>query len=518
MTYDISGGQMDIMAAQVTAPVTAVQRTNPVSLNFTHKLMQVKFAVKCDNTFLSGQKVTNITITGVPTTGKLDIGSGALELSGSGNVTAYDNSTGSEITAAAQELSGGVTIGERTASKTLTLNVTAGGVTYSGITVNLTGTDAGKAGMTHKVTLTFKRNEINATASMEPWKDGGETEGDTERETYPYVMKGRIVVVRDDLATANPAKYPTHSEVWTETPAHSESAWDANASGKNTVAEWFEVASTNASDNGTQTDAEDLCKNYNTPAGTAGQWRVPTIREWVLIWDKRTELTACNLPTTRSLWSATETAGNNARAFYLNCSNGSVYNDNKTSPTIVRCVRDVSRTVPYVVGGNIIASTNGFMKATDYPVRDEKWTETPAHSESAWSVNASGKNTVGLRFEVASSDAVSADGAQTMNWYQAGGTTDATGNPDSYSACASYSQGEGDAGGWRLPTIRELKLLQLKKGEMTGVDVLSNNAYWSTTEYSRNDNAWFLIVSNGVLYNDRTKDNSSNRVRCVRDL
>lgn len=178
VTYDISGGRTDIIAAHLTQGVPAGQRKNPVMLNFTHKLMQVRFAVKADASFAANVKVTDITIKGVPTTAALDIATGMLTASGSGNITAYNDVAGTTIATTEQELTGSsVMIGE-CADKKFRLDVTAGGIVYNDIEVVLTGDDAGKAGTSHLVTLTFKRNAVSPSASITAWGDGGSADAE----------------------------------------------------------------------------------------------------------------------------------------------------------------------------------------------------------------------------------------------------------------------------------------------------------------------------------------------------
>ena len=182
VSFDITDGQQDIMAAQASEQENSDRLNGSVSLAFTHKLMKVRFAVKADASFTAGTKVTGITITGVPTTAKLDIGSGALTLSDEGNITAYaaaadtNHPDGTEITSEGAELENScVMFG---ASSTFKVEVTAGGVVYPDVSVSLTGEGAGRAGMGHLVTLTFYRGNISATASIVEWGDGGSYDAD----------------------------------------------------------------------------------------------------------------------------------------------------------------------------------------------------------------------------------------------------------------------------------------------------------------------------------------------------
>ena len=175
---------------------------------------------------------------------------------------------------------------------------------------------------------------------------------------------------------------------------------------------------------------------------------------------------------------------------------------------------------PYLLAGNTLVVKDAFGSAdpTQY-LTHKPWASTPRHAETAWDANASGLNTVGERFEVATSNAVGEDGSsETMTWYEASGTTDASYNPNGYSACASYSQ-DGKTG-WRLPTLRELKLIYDNKAQLTSANLPTDSraGYWSATEYSSiSSNAvWNADFSNGTTY----RDNKSGytRVRCVRDL
>lgn len=183
VTFDITDGQQDIMwAANTEGLKPAGGVAAPVHLTFAHKLMKVRFAAKADASFTAGKKVTGITITGVPTTAKLDIGSGALTLSDEGNITAYaaaadtNHPDGTEITSEGAELENScVMFG---ASSTFKVEVTAGGVVYPDVSVSLTGEGAGRAGMGHLVTLTFYRGNISATASIVEWGDGGSYDAD----------------------------------------------------------------------------------------------------------------------------------------------------------------------------------------------------------------------------------------------------------------------------------------------------------------------------------------------------
>ena len=158
---------------------------------------------------------------------------------------------------------------------------------------------------------------------------------------------------------------------------------------------------------------------------------------------------------------------------------------------------------PYTIDGNTVVLRDQFGSAdpTVYPLH-EIWTETPEHEESVWNGTATGKNTYAERFEVARQDVgkMSHSGAKA--------------------ACAAYSQASGVAGSWRLPTMRELKLIYDLRGGMTNVKAFTDNeVYWSATGTGENSAyLWSLNLKNGGLPDKSYPNESLLSVRCVRDL
>ena len=144
---------------------------------------------------------------------------------------------------------------------------------------------------------------------------------------------------------------------------------------------------------------------------------------------------------------------------------------------------------PYGIIGNTIVVVDVYGNADPvlYPTH-EPWTVTPAHAEKDWDANDSGLNTCSQMFMVAKADAKGKGGSATsITWYEASGTTHATYNPNGYSACAQYSEAsdQSDKGTWRLPTVRELRLIYDMKAELAVV--IPNLNYLSVTEYDDQD-------------------------------
>ena len=183
---------------------------------------------------------------------------------------------------------------------------------------------------------------------------------------------------------------------------------------------------------------------------------------------------------------------------------------------------ELNPAVPAIIDGNTFVCVDAFGEndPENYPLH-KPWTVTPAHEEAAWDANVSGYNTVGEKFRVATSNAKGKDGSsQTMTWFEASGTTDATYNPDGYSACAQYSEAadQSDKGSWRLPTIRELKLIYDFRFKFTNNFPLLSYFNWSATKDNRsNSTVWLIDFSS---YDDVTASSKSSTyvVRCIRDL
>ena len=178
-------------------------------------------------------------------------------------------------------------------------------------------------------------------------------------------------------------------------------------------------------------------------------------------------------------------------------------------------------TYPYGINGNTIVVVDAYGTADPvlYPTH-EPWTVTPSHAEKTGNANDSGLNTCSQKFMVAKADAKGKGGSATsITWYEASGRTDATNNPNGYSACAQYSEAsdQSDKGTWRLPTQRELILIYDMQAELAVV--IPTKKYWSATEYSASKNMAFCVYfSSGTANIPNGWSMKDNRVRCVRDL
>ena len=157
---------------------------------------------------------------------------------------------------------------------------------------------------------------------------------------------------------------------------------------------------------------------------------------------------------------------------------------------------------PYVQNRKIIVcreGTEGVISSLIHP----NWTTTPSHDETD-----AANNRLTAKFEVAAKDiAVTSSSTFTLQ--------------ETVSRCASYSESSGDAGTWRVPTIRELRLIYALRDEL---DNLPNaGSYWSYTTVSSDSNkAWGVRFDNSTIRGSIASFEKSTynfvRGRCIRDL
>ena len=311
--------------------------------------------MKRDRDFPAGDALTSLKITGAKTTAVLDLNTGDAVFGGSGEIPVFDGSMTMTETAAQ---AGDPVMFEP--GQTFTVEAAAGGAVFSDVRITLSGDDAGQAGQSCKVTLTFHREEITATASVvAEWKDGGETDMETKPIIYPYGINGNTIVVVDVYGNADPVLYPTH-EPWTVTPAHAEKDWDANDSGLNTCSQMFMVAKADAKGKGGSAtsitwyeasgtthatynpNGYSACAQYSEASDQSdkGTWRLPTVRELRLIYDMKAEL-AVVIPNLNYL-SVTEYSMMTKIVYYVSFTNGYCGVAGMSMKTYrVRCVRDL---------------------------------------------------------------------------------------------------------------------------------------------------------------------------------
>lgn len=542
VSWTINGTQ-DILCA----PVQEGSKTAAMpAFTFSHKLTQLQFYCYAENQAAVDQwgKITAIRVLGQRTACSYTLSTGAFAFSGStsflsvSGITAAVPPVGEAIAAA--QYGQALMIEPKTAASQLFLEITT---EKQGKQAAMIAAKSYPAGQSVKIYIRIAEHTISIDpdgCEIVPWVDPV-----TVTSGYPFVLEdGSTVVARDVNGYADPDTYPTH-EAWTTTPAHTESAWTANASGYNTVGERFQVAKADAmgkdgsSETMTWYEASgtvnatynaagySACAQYSEAGDGSGQgpWRLPTAKEMRVIFEKKSILASAPL-SDNDYWTATE--GSSSYAWYLYFLNGITNSISKSLTNRVRCVRDVvaplspvSADYPKVLDGNtiVVRELAGRADPAAYPTH-EAWTTAPAHTESAWDANESGYNTVGKKFRVAKANAVGKDGSsKVMTYWEIIGAYHPTDNPDRYSSCAQYSEAtdQSDKGSWRVPTVREVKLIYSQRGKLNSVDFLSGVTYWSVSGDSSDiDKIWAMNFAGSSPAS--VGRSTTCFLRCVRDL
>lgn len=176
--YNGLDGQKDVMWAKdvrgIAKNTDPTQQEQPFFV-FQHKLMQLRFKVVADASFEANKTVTNITVKSVSTNVKMRIKDGSTTFSGSGNIS-INPTTGNTITTSGTTLAEAMMVAPGSA---VTLSVTAGGITFPDIT--LTGLSA-QAGISHLITLTFKRAGVATNATLTSWSTVQSSDIDVDKD------------------------------------------------------------------------------------------------------------------------------------------------------------------------------------------------------------------------------------------------------------------------------------------------------------------------------------------------
>ena len=183
VTYTITG-QEDIMTGQVkgqngfAGAAKNEQQLHP-ALEFKHLLKKITFKVKAGDTFdaSSNTKVAEIVVKNVRTNAILNVTKGTLTFEGEATNNLRLTGLDAAITKDGTVVNGCLMF---EAGTEFIVSETAGGVAYADATVNLSGTNAGQAGVSHEVTLTFNRSGIIPTATIVDWVQGDGTNVDIQ--------------------------------------------------------------------------------------------------------------------------------------------------------------------------------------------------------------------------------------------------------------------------------------------------------------------------------------------------
>lgn len=167
---EVASGDKDIMWAGVQTG-TKADKDSPLTLSFTHKLSQLQFKFTKDASFSGDLTITKMDIKGTKLPESINLDNGAITYA----TTSTPITISKTIALDGTENSVTVLV-EANAAPTITLDITlSDGTTVEDVDIqNLTTSES----TANKVELTFKQQEINAKASIAPWKTGTTGTGD----------------------------------------------------------------------------------------------------------------------------------------------------------------------------------------------------------------------------------------------------------------------------------------------------------------------------------------------------
>ena len=299
-------------------------------------------------------------------------------------------------------------------------------------------------------------------------------------EAYPYVLEDKYIVSADLWGSWERSLHDN----WTgdNMPAHTVD------DPENTVSRKFEVA---ASGYGIRTWA-DAIATCATHSENGSGWRLPTFEELRAIFKQKDALTAAPLS---GYWTWSNTGsgvGDKMKMKSLFKTSGAEGDTTKTGTKLyVRCVRDWGERSPYVTEGKYIVFQD--QDGTYADTIHDDWIFLHPHIETEEN------NSVPRQLEIAQSNA-----STGMTWEAA------------TAYCHAY--GQGDGGGWRLPTLRELDWIYRRNIALSVTKV--DDYIWSGTDVgsSPDTKAWSLNFGTGAHHEGAKGTGGGAAVRCVRDL
>lgn len=159
---------------------------------------------------------------------------------------------------------------------------------------------------------------------------------------YPYVTsagstsgKTSVIVSRDNQGGVKTSCIHANWKA-SAMPTHYEQ--DA----ANAVSARFEVASADLSEKKNWADAKSGCASYTQTGTSAGDWRLPTQRELMLMWVMKSQGRLTGLSWAGDYyWASTEDNSAKIDAWYVDFSDGYTFSMGKINNSrYVRCVRD----------------------------------------------------------------------------------------------------------------------------------------------------------------------------------
>lgn len=501
VSWTIDGSQ-DVM----TAPMCEGSSRNPVmAFAFGHRLAQLQFYPYAEDAAASAAwgKVTAIavekqsaTLTFTPASDEATGAVVATDAAGN-DFTAKNLAQAVLPTSADTRFGDPVMIFPQADGYYLRVKVTT---ELGGIVSALAPARTYAAGSVTRLKLKFTRSTIRV--EPEAWID---QDGTADTGGYPYSADGKIIVSKDAFGGADAATLLTDTQQ-AYVYGNITSATYSETSEYNKVSTRLQVAAEDAPSKLSWSEAYTFCRAYSEAGAPVGTWRLPSLAELQLIYSVRAQLTGTFQ--SANYWSAPEASWDTRVALGVKFDTGGRHNDDKSVADWVRCVRcpEFSRkTYPYIVGGTVIVSQDDEGRVADPTTLLTAGQLNYVNSDITMNLydQNSEYNKVSSRLQVSRENA---NNGAASDW------------PTAYTACkTTYAEEGAPAGTWRLPTIRESKLIAAQK-DLLDLPAALNATYWSSTTRSSIDDEALWFFCNPWEQAADPKDNAICLVRCVRDV
>ncbi len=169
ITFSNTDGTVDaLFAGEVTGSKN--DNTGKV-LQFAHKSTQLKFAVVADASLAAGTTIEKISVLNAELPTGFDLTADAATYASPATLDVPGIPADKEITATTAEVGNPVMI-KPMSGNTVTLNIETSAATFEGVTATIDDDTNFVEGKAYTITLTFKQQAVNLTATVAEWTTG----------------------------------------------------------------------------------------------------------------------------------------------------------------------------------------------------------------------------------------------------------------------------------------------------------------------------------------------------------
>lgn len=169
VTFSNTDGTVDALLA---GEVVGSKRDNTGKvLQFAHKTTQLKFKAVADASLAAGTTVDKITVLNAQLPTGFDLAADAVTYAQAASLTVPGLDTPVEITTTAADAGAPVMIQPMTGN-TVTLKIETSTATFDNVVATIADDTDFKEGKAYTITLTFKQQSLNLTATVAEWTQG----------------------------------------------------------------------------------------------------------------------------------------------------------------------------------------------------------------------------------------------------------------------------------------------------------------------------------------------------------